>query len=42
MEATTKDSAPALQSIGLDIGKDVLHIVGLGIDGKIVFRRSLS
>ena len=42
MEATTKDSAPSLKSIGLDIGKDVLHIVGFGVDGKIVFRRKIE
>ena len=42
MEATTKDSAPRLKSIGLDIGKDVLHIVGFGIDGQIVLRRKVK
>jgi hypothetical protein len=30
---------PALISVGLDIGKEVLHLVGFGRDGKIVFRR---
>ena len=42
MEATTKDSAASLKSIGLDIGKDVLHIVGFGVDGKIVLRRKIK
>jgi hypothetical protein len=30
---------PALASIGIDIGKEVFHIVGFGSNGKIVFRR---
>ncbi len=41
MEATTGDW-PALTSVGLDIGKDVLHVVGFGRDGKIVFRRKIK
>jgi len=28
-----------LASIGFDIGKEVFHLVGFGIDGKIAFRR---
>ncbi len=31
----------SLTSIGIDIGKDVFHIVGFGTDGKIVFRRKI-
>jgi transposase len=27
--------------IGVDIGKEVFHLVGLGVDGKIVFRRKV-
>jgi hypothetical protein len=33
-------SAP-LASIGIDIGKEVFHIVGFGTDGKIAFRRNV-
>ena len=32
-------NTPALASIGIDIGKEVFHIVGFGSNGKIVFRR---
>jgi len=32
------DTSPApLASIGVDIGKEVFHIVGVGADGKIAF-----
>jgi transposase len=27
--------------IGVDIGKEVFHLVGLGVDGKIAFRRRI-
>jgi transposase len=33
---------PSLASIGIDIGKEVFHIVGFGIDGKITFRRKIK
>ena len=29
-------------SIGIDIGKDVFHIVGFGHDGKIALRRKIK
>jgi Transposase len=29
-------------SIGIDIGKDVFHVVGFGKDGKIAFRRKIK
>ena len=32
----------ALASIGIDIGKEVFHIVGLGTDGRIAFRRKIK
>ena len=32
-------SAP-LASVGIDIGKEVFHVVGFGTDGKIAFRPS--
>jgi hypothetical protein len=34
MDATT----PLLASIGIDVGKEVFHIVGFSTDGKIAFR----
>jgi len=36
-EATTVP----LAVIGIDIGKDVFHLVGFGVDGKIAFRRRI-
>ena len=33
---------PALAAIGLDIGKDVFHRVGLSVDGTIAFRRKIK
>mgnify|MGYP001815479927 CR=1 FL=1 len=35
------DDILTLASIGLDIGKDVFHIVGFDMDGKIVLRRKI-
>ncbi len=32
----------SLAVIGVDIGKEVFHIVGLGVDGKIAFRRKIN
>jgi transposase len=32
----SKMSSPVV--IGIDIGKDVFHLVGFGADGKIAFR----
>src|SRR5713101_2200034 len=31
----------SLAVIGVDIGKEVFHIVGLGVDGKIAFRKKI-
>lgn len=31
-----------LAAIGVDIGKDVFHLVGFGTDGKIAFRRKIN
>jgi transposase len=31
-----------LASIGIDIGKEIFHVVGLGTDGKIAFRRKIK
>ena len=35
-------TAAALASIGVDIGKDVFHLVGFDIKGKIAFRRKIK
>ena|ERR1051326_4282323 len=34
-------STGALSVIGVDIGKETFHIVGLGVDGKIAFRKKV-
>src|SRR5215470_3610187 len=34
-------STAPLAVIGVDIGKEVFHIVGLGVDGKIAFRKKV-
>jgi transposase len=39
MDTTTV--AP-IASIGVDIGKEVFHLVGFGTDGKIAFRRKIK
>jgi transposase len=33
---------PELASIGIDIGKDVFHLVGFSLDGQIAFRRRIK
>ena len=38
MDTTT----PPLASIGIDIGKEVFHVVGFSADGKIAFRRKIK
>lgn len=38
MDTTAVD----LVSIGIDIGKDVFHVVGFGADGRIAFRRKIK
>ena len=38
MDATTLP----LSSIGIDIGKEVFHVVGFGANGKIAFRRKIK
>ena len=35
-------NTPALASIGIDIGKEVFHIVAFGTNGKIAFRRKIK
>jgi hypothetical protein len=38
----TTDLTSSLASIGIDIGKEVFHIVGFGTHGKIAFRRKIN
>ena len=33
---------PPFASIGIDIGKEVFHIVGFSAEGKIAFRRKIK
>ncbi len=42
MAATSKQKTFALTSVGIDIGKDVFHLVGFNPDGKIVLRRKFK
>ena len=35
-------STASLASIGIDIGKEVFHLVGFGTDGRITFRRKIK
>ena len=41
MKAKTESNQGSLAVIGVDIGKEVFHIVGLGVDGKIAFRKKI-
>ena len=41
MEPKAETMAAPLTAIGVDIGKDVFHLVGFGTDGKIAFRRKI-
>ena len=41
MKTKMEAEAASLAAIGIDIGKEVFHIVGLGVDGKIAFRRKI-
>ena len=42
MANTSKRNTPALTSIGIDIGKDIFHLVGFDRDGKIALRRKIK
>ena len=39
MATTSKRNTLALASVGIDIGKNIFHLVGFDLDGKIVLRR---
>jgi len=41
MKPETESKTAPLAVIGVDIGKEVFHLVGLGVDGKITFRRRI-
>ena len=41
MKPKTESNTASLAVIGVDIGKEVFHLVGLGVDGKIAFRRKI-
>ena len=42
MQTKFESTAPALTVIGIDIGKDVFHVVGFDADGKIALRRKIK
>ena len=42
MANASKQKPSALASVGIDIGKDVFHLVGFNPDGKIVLRRKIK
>ena len=42
MATTSKQNTFALTSVGIDIGKDVFHLVGFGPDGYIVLRKKIK
>jgi hypothetical protein len=41
MKPRKETNTATLAVIGIDIGKEVFHIVGLAVDGKIAFRRKI-
>src|SRR5215471_2025529 len=41
MKRETESNRTTLAVIGVDIGKEVFHLVGFGVDGKIAFRRKI-
>src|SRR6202140_360430 len=41
MKPKMEQNIGSLAVIGVDIGKEVFHLVGLGVDGKIAFRRKI-
>jgi len=41
MKPKMEPNTESLAVIGVDIGKEVFHLVGLGVDGKIAFRRKI-
>src|ERR1041385_1101065 len=41
MKSETESNSAPLAVIGVDIGKEVFHLVGFGVDGKVAFRRKI-
>ena len=41
MKRKTETTTASLAVVGVDIGKEVFHLVGLGSDGTIAFRRKI-
>lgn len=41
MKPKAETTAAPLAVIGVDIGKDVFHLIGLGADGKVALRRRI-
>lgn len=42
MTTAANNKIPVLASVGIDIGKDIFHIVGFDLDGKIAVRRKFK
>lgn len=42
MDKNTETAVPALSSIGLDIGKDVFHLIGFDARGRIILRKKIK
>src|SRR5207249_11622880 len=42
MKPKTESDTALPMVIGVDIGKEVFHLVGFGVDGKIVFGRKIK
>ena len=42
MDQTSQTFPADLAVIGIDVGKDLFHLVGFGRDGTIVFRRKIK
>ena len=42
MATTSKQTVPVLSSVGIDIGKNVFHLVGFDSDGKVALRRKIT
>src|SRR3954469_10271673 len=41
MKPSTQTTTAPLAVIGIDIGKEIFHLVGFGADGKIAFRKKI-
>src|SRR5262245_54574057 len=39
---TSEQATQGFLSIGIDIGKEIFHIVGFGVDGKVVLRKKIK